>query len=894
MFPRSLVRLVLCVSLITQIYARQIFDESPLTFGQCAQNADCFGDRNCLYHFRGKLINCGYVLQNCLCVPKKFQTCSSSNQCSLGERCVKTNFSVNICVACLAAEFVPSFLPIDSRSQTDCTWTEPASKRYSKYSELLKSQPGAFSSVSKGYTVKSMSKDSKSMPLSYESRSRNSYIDTPFLLKSSYSPVVFHQAKKSILGTASSPVETAAAATDNPFETGSSNSDPSPFLEATPTTSLSPGPIPSYLFPRSSSPFGTNSSPSPPSPAEAGYALDRCVSDIDCQGIYICRHFSEPLVTCDLLRSVDCKCGHPDPTPCTHIDECLSGEVCVNFFKPFVFEFGVCISREIVLSDLSYRTAFSQFFPPESNPFPADSPVISFPSTSPDFFFGSPSSSFEEGTAPSESSTPTLENLNANSDEPDTFVIPSPSSVPDVFSSPDVSIRANPSPGRPIGYTLDRCEYNFACKGNRLCVDVFETTPVATFCNTQCYCLPIELQNCTSSSQCLIQEACVTTDEIELSYCVSWDAIAGNSVFQIIPFDDGSTDAPSIPPEPPQPTSDPTFTPFTGSTEPKYIPPGYLTFTPTPEFELTGGLTLTRCKATDDCRSGYACVSVLQYWSCSASNNHCYCIPNEGKKATTCINDMQCANGEICFPKRRVDVVPSYCVSQHVVDNNPRVLDRFLSVIIPRAVGERNTLRFFRDWTIPDALPGNAGTGSNLTGDLCSTSADCGKDRLCVDPLSAGSLCNFNCSISFCYPEYFVKCGYGKYCEKGEQCTRVIGMYETIFSNVFYQPSDSKHIICFSLSAIDRNGYEAIPYASPPPRNFLGSVVWENAVHILKIKLEEDAVSKESRVNRFDGELDYQKTKYTAEVSGKKKSELKVLSRDRNAILGLLQRITLD
>lgn len=894
MFPRSIVRIVFSVSLIAQIHARQLFDDSPLTFGQCEQNADCFGDRNCLYHFHGKLFACDYVLQNCLCVPKVFQQCSSSTQCPLGERCVKTEFSVNICVACLAAEFVPSFLPVDSRSKQDCTWTEPTSKRYSKYFGYPKSQPESFSRVSKTHTVKSMSEDSKSLPLTYESQSRNSYSDVSFFLTSSYSSVTFHQAKESSVGIPISPLASAVVSTDSPFETGSAFSDPSPFLEATPTTPLSPEPIPSFLFPQPSSPFGTNSPPSPPYPTEAGYALDNCDSDVDCQGSYICRHLSEPLVSCDLMRLTECRCAHPDPSPCTHIDQCLSGEFCVNALKPFVFEFGVCISKETVLTDFNFRTAITQFFPPESNPFPADSPTISLPVTSSGDFFVGASPSFGEGVGPSESSTPFPENPEANKNEPDTFVVPSPSLIPDVFSSPDASIRANPSPGRPMGYTLDRCEYGYACRGDRLCVDVFDTTPVSAYCNSQCYCVPKELRNCTSSSQCVIQEACVTTDEVELSYCVSWGAVAKNSVFQIIPFDDGSTDTPSFPPHPPQLTFDPTFTPFTESTEPRYIPPGYLTFTPTPEFDLAVGLTLAYCKARDDCYSGYACVSVMQYWPCSASNNRCYCIPNEGKKGTICIDDMQCPVGEICFPKRRVDIVPSYCVSQHVVDNNLRVLDRFLSTIIPRAVGELNSFPFYRDWPIPDVLPENAGTGSNLTGDLCSTSADCGENRVCAGPLASGSMCDFNCSISFCYPKYFAKCKYGDFCEKGEQCARVFGMYESTFANDFYYPRESKPVICLSLSAIDRNGYEAIPYSSPPPRKFLGNVVWENAVPILKIKLGKDAISEESRMSRFDRKIGYQKSKYMADVLGEKQSELQDVSRDRKTFLNLIQRNAFD
>lgn len=821
MYNLILASFALCVLLITNTQGLLLFPDNGLTLGRCEENYDCSGDRACSFYRDGKVRPCAYINENvCLCVPQSFQECTSSTQCDIGERCVDTNLSVTVCVACTAAEFVPSFLPVDFRSESDCEWPDSIFKSDSKYF----ARPQL-------------------------------HLDLP-----------------------SKPLRVAA---------------PSPLLNPDATAAVSSEPIPSFLF---SPPFASpvlNLDQFSSGSYDDGSALNNCVFDRDCQGIYACRSTLEPLIGCHTMPGMGCQCAYMDPTACTHRDQCLPGELCVNTFRPYLFDFGVCISEDFVKYDDLLNPA-AQFFPPESDPFFTVSPKLDFsPFESPgEFVHGV--DLIGRHRASSESNAASRDILHPNLDSSGAILFPTASLGPDVYSTPESSASKAPViDPHPIGFTLDYCHSRFECAPGRLCIDVFSNDSPILYCFEHCFCVPEQLVSCNSSSECVIQEACVTTPGVERSYCVSWDAIADNPAFEIIPFEDGSKTPPSVPPPSPRQTLGPRYTPYTGSTEPRYIPPGYLSSTPTPELESGVGLTLSSCTRIEDCTSGYACVSLFNYWPCSFSNNGCYCIPNNGKKGSTCINDKQCPVGEICFPKRRIDIIPSYCISQQVADDNPRVLDRYLSVVVPRGIGERFNFSYGRDWDIPDTLPENSGTGSNLTGDYCGTSADCGENRLCLNPLSFGSLCYNNCSISFCYPRYFVECGYGKFCDKGEVCARVYGMYESKYSSIHYSPKVSRHVICLSPSTIERNGYNVIPQASPPPQKFFGIVVWEYAIPILKVKLEEDAKSKSSLSKQAEPESDGRMPIRVHVAESNKNTIPQTLSPNRQAFLNAFKTLAL-
>lgn len=893
----TIAQLLFVVCLLSPVYTDQLFEDNLLTFGRCG--FFCDGDRDCLYAQAGKLYPCYWDVKNCLCVPSSIQTCTSSTQCVVGERCVHTNLSVTICVACDAAEYVPSFTSIDFRSEADCGISpqDDGQTPSPNYDPLIESSPSLLTRLSSFHPAHDVIRTPAfSAPLEYlRAHIRGaSSTTTPTTIGSLLSPLssldVFTPSSSTtpmatiIVQPPSSSTTPAATPLDEsviPSITPALSFGSSPTASTTPAASIV-GPVasssssPSFMsLPRSESSSSTPEYNVPsPSLEGRGYAFDPCDRDADCQGDYICRNFMEPLLSCGVSSGRSCRCGHPDPAPCTHENQCLFEEYCVNSLRPPIYESGVCISKSFVLRNNEFGNSKTQFFPPSSNPFsteysdPSSSPMV----TSEELIDGIESrnlrnehiSSVERGSR---------EGTDLHALDSDAFSMVTESFSQAAYSTPNIDWSTPSIPDETGKFTLDRCLFDGVCQGNRLCVNAFDDDYVPSYCFEQCYCVPKRLQSCDSSSECVLQEACVSTNEVEGSYCVSWKAIDGNPAFQVIPFDDGSTAPPDISSYTP-PASGPAFTPFTASTEPRYIPPGFPTFTPSPEAEIGSGLTLSKCKAGLDCSIGYACVAVNEYWPCSILNRNCYCVPNAGKKGTTCIDDAQCPIGEICFPKRRIDIVPSYCVSQKVVNNDPKILKLYLSVIVPRGFGASRFSYGF-DWVFPQNTPENAGSGSKLTGDLCETSADCEGNRLCANPLSSGDLCYNNCSIAYCYPRFFEPCSIGKVCDTGEACTKVFGMYASNDVTDFYSPGDSVHAICLSLSAIARNGYEVLPYASLLPRDLIGYVVWENAVNILKILIENNGSIELFRMSEDSERNTPHTARYFQDVSAEQQALLK-------------------
>lgn len=113
---------------------RQIFPDNGLTFDECNNNNDCTGNRECVFVIYGKIFECAQEYRReCLCTPLSLNKCKSSVDCVLGERCVSTSSGVNICVSCVAAKYVPTFLEADDRSKTDCEVEETDATPYPSF-----------------------------------------------------------------------------------------------------------------------------------------------------------------------------------------------------------------------------------------------------------------------------------------------------------------------------------------------------------------------------------------------------------------------------------------------------------------------------------------------------------------------------------------------------------------------------------------------------------------------------------------------------------------------------------------------------------------------------------------------------------------------------------------
>lgn len=700
-----------------------------LTFGLCDSADQCAPPRLCIYEYAGHLSNCGYALTNCLCVPPEFQLCSSSSDCVLGEQCVSTKSSSDICVSCVAADNILTFRAVDQPSLEQCT-----------------------------------------LPRT-----------TPLVS-----------------------------------------------LEFTPTP-IEPSPDPIPL-------------PSPDSDSfEKGYAMDSCHDQNDCAvDSYTCRDLSNPLHYCggrDDYSYFDCVCVPSSPTTCSHIDQCPSGEFCLSGLESSgPNSRALCISKRLISEGYGFNRKRWIFFPTDSNPFPA---LSATPILTPSFLF-EPSGLLQPPVTPDSltpsfrvSPEPSLSSSVGPGGEPTDPVI---SDDPFVYPSESVTPEFSPNkvlPDYPSGWTLDRCKNTYDCKDDRSCINAFGKTYSEDSCAGQCYCLPVKLQVCTSSSQCTDCEVCVTAYSVEKSYCVSRKAVENNPVFEILPYDDGSYSLPFVP------SLFVSETPLFGSFDPVYIPPGYPEYSASPEFS-GAGLTLSYCMSSRDCAGGYECIAV-QFAPCSWKEPRCICVPAGGTGGTVCITDAQCQNGETCFPTNRIDIVPSYCVSKDVASRNLKILKKYLDPIVPRGVGLRNWRRYFRDWDHSTYIAQKSVNGTRLTGDKCRSSSDCATGRVCADSLKGGKLCdeNRNCTdYAYCYPRTFDQCISRFNCEYGEICTVVEGLYYDSTFNA-YSPRRGVQTICLSSTAARRNGYTPLPYPSGLPQKFLKYIAWENAEDILQLKFRQ-------------------------------------------------------
>lgn len=557
-----------------------------------------------------------------------------------------------------------------------------------------------------------------------------------------------------------------------------------------------------------------------------GYALDSCGGEEDCAEKYSCRVQNQPLKKYNSTDAFERNgvCSTNDPKSCYHIDECLFAEYCVSGLDFKSSTFGVCVSKYVV-EKASFYYLNIMYFPPESNPNPSpeSSPLLS--PTIGDHFSPEYSPTY----------TPMF---TVSSDLGDPTVPFSSLGLATVFSSEtpsDFSFEASASVGPDLynyhsGLTLDRCWNTYYCRGKRNCVDFFDLKLIGSRCHSQCYCLPPKLQSCTSSNMCERFELCAKLVSTEY-YCVSEDFLRGNSYFEVLPTQTDSFYS--------EPSLTAIETPFIGTPEPRYIPPGIPTITMEPSFNYEfEGMSLDTCTSDKDCVSGYACVATV-YAPCSTGLGKCFCVANNGNGGIVCLGNDDCPLGETCYPLKRIDIVPTYCVSTRMIEKRLQDVQDHFSVIVPRGVGAENRKDGSRDWIIPRNVPNRSGTGSGLTGDMCTSSADCSRARLCADALENGEVCGGlkNCTRGYCYPKYFEACDITNLCDEGEVCVEAYGVFKDVYQTEYLRKYGIQKM-CLSLNAAKRNGYKSLQVPTPLPKTFVGAGVWKNAEMIIKLKLE--------------------------------------------------------
>lgn len=73
------------------------------------------------------------------------------------------------------------------------------------------------------------------------------------------------------------------------------------------------------------------------------------------------------------------------------------------------------------------------------------------------------------------------------------------------------------------GLTLDGCKEDFDCEGLRLCYGVANGGVELCKGSKDCFCRPVQLEMCQTSTDCINGEVCVETDAIRETICVSKD-----------------------------------------------------------------------------------------------------------------------------------------------------------------------------------------------------------------------------------------------------------------------------------------------------------------------------------------------------------------------------------
>lgn len=288
--------------------------------------------------------------------------------------------------------------------------------------------------------------------------------------------------------------------------------------------------------------------------------------------------------------------------------------------------------------------------------------------------------------------------------------------------------------------TLDSCFYP------RVCADIGNLTLLCTANSVSCFCVSEDYIQCTTSSECLIGDRCVSSikQDSEISVCFSCffleNLIEGVDYYGA---DDGSSNCKAHVND--GPISTPTPTPMY-STEP---------------FEES--YTLDHCTTSSNtCAYPRTCYSAHGYSLCDESEEQCICMSLEN---LLCSKSSECLYGDRCVT---YSILPyGVCVSCSVdLETFSSIEFTYIDDDESQCSGILTPSPSLETSPSQSAVPPSDGGYSydpcNLTGLKCTY------PRVCVGPESG--TCQLSDSFCFCISTQHLNC-YSSYdCLYGDRC----------------------------------------------------------------------------------------------------------------------------
>ena len=319
---------------------------------------------------------------------------------------------------------------------------------------------------------------------------------------------------------------------------------------------------------------------------------------------------------------------------------------------------------------------------------------------------------------------------------------PEPSSASVMEAVQDVS----------LGLTGDSCFTMRDCVSDRVCVAINGACRGKYSCN----CIPRSPTTCSSTSDCVAGEVCISSDSYPDDYCVSKQYAS----------DTGAVFGEFL-----LPTATPVFV---------VVPQVSVSAS-----NIDGGLTADPCTVDEECRGDRTCLSLDKLIECEGRGS-CVCFP---AVVVRCEYSEECPEGEKCGSSRGADDI---CLSAAFVEENTDVFESTSAPGMEVSLSPRMESHDAEDELsssgdplsspeiyVPDLFP------RGLNGDPCTSSSDCRKYRSC-EHLKRSCSAEDGC---ICSPRKAMNCTENSDCAAGWRCVKML-----------------KRHLCMSQVVITRSG----------------------------------------------------------------------------------------
>lgn len=332
-------------------------------------------------------------------------------------------------------------------------------------------------------------------------------------------------------------------------------------------------------------------------------------------------------------------------------------------------------------------------------------------------------------------------------------------------------------------YTGEQCQTNADCAAPRICINL-----VASKCGPNdeiCICYSESSSICTTSTDCLPNDRCITSGSVNICLSCNTDLDEGNYT----PIDEGncSSNGPKRSPssKPPTPTEEPPPTDVDGT--------GY-----------TGEL----CRTSSECATPRRCYT-SDGDKCSSSDSDCFCADTDN---ISCSTSSNCLPFDRCYILSGVGICISCNFGEDTFEGTP--------------TDEGNCAT---DGTLPSSSPTSTPppaatdgpSGRKLgTGEQCTKNSQCDPPRKCYT--FDDDLCTALNVLCVCESLSHLICDTSADCLSGDRCYIING--DSVCLSCYIKPDD------FSGTPIDGGNCQGTdPTATSTPESTIMDPVTTSA-----------------------------------------------------------------